>query len=259
MTRHGRPGTRPETGKKQAKMTVDSTARLCDGCTMPGETRKPILPHPRNAQYGRVREKQMPISVNALPLRECLSVSSSSEETGKKVIMKKRLAVLVRLSAAVGAMILTPGCAILDSKHADGLARLAVWEHESESLAKNQNASKEKYNDAQAQIKGYIEGPLFTDINQKENEWFSHVTISATNAPPNSTDIPPEVTKAVADFKASAGQKAAMDAAAIIAIFEAAYKAVDGIVHEKRKAGGEALKTTLQSYEWKNWDQVSKP
>ena len=29
---------------------------------MLGDTRKPILPHPRSAQYGRAREKHIPIS-----------------------------------------------------------------------------------------------------------------------------------------------------------------------------------------------------
>jgi len=54
------PGPRPP--KERQTLPVDIPAPLCPYRAMLGETQKPILPHPRNAEYMRERKKQIPIS-----------------------------------------------------------------------------------------------------------------------------------------------------------------------------------------------------
>jgi hypothetical protein len=46
---------------KRQELPIDFPAPLCQYRAMLGETRKPILPHPRSARYLRAREKQIPI------------------------------------------------------------------------------------------------------------------------------------------------------------------------------------------------------
>jgi predicted GNAT superfamily acetyltransferase len=53
---------RPKPHEKRQKLPVDTSAPFCHYPAMLGETQKPILPHPRTAEYLRAREKQILIS-----------------------------------------------------------------------------------------------------------------------------------------------------------------------------------------------------
>jgi hypothetical protein len=51
---------RPKPHQKRQKLPVDTSAPFSHYPAMLGETQKPILPHPRSAEYLRAREKQIP-------------------------------------------------------------------------------------------------------------------------------------------------------------------------------------------------------
>src|ERR1035438_532407 len=60
---------------------VDIAAPLCQHRAMLGETQKPILPHPRSAEYTRERKKQIPISSNNIP--DCGTMIGGSLKIGE--------------------------------------------------------------------------------------------------------------------------------------------------------------------------------
>ena len=60
--RHPKAKTAQENGKNCGKNCRLASRHPCQYRAMLGETQKPILPHPRSAQYRRARKKQIPIS-----------------------------------------------------------------------------------------------------------------------------------------------------------------------------------------------------
>jgi len=66
---------RPKPHQKRQKLPVDTSAPFCHYPAMLDETRKPILPHPRNAEYLWAREKQILISLDGRSVKKRLAGS----------------------------------------------------------------------------------------------------------------------------------------------------------------------------------------
>jgi len=158
---------------------------------------------------------------------------------------------LGRIAILAGMALVLSGCSIIDPDRTSGLQKLAVWQKDSERLAKYPNASEGKYNKARQEIRAYIEVTLGAQIDDVANRISGTIDLSEDR-------IPESVTASVNEFEASTGRPAPLAATIVADIVKGIVDWAYNKAKESRKASADALKKKLKELEWKDWSTVQK-